>query len=66
MSAQNAWVEADLVDPTHHYDSNTGAFTGEVSAEMLEDLGIPYAPNHHVPTCSTRVRERIGRLPLAG
>lgn len=42
VSAQNAWVEADLEDPTHHYDSNTGAFTGEVSAEMLEDLGIPW------------------------
>lgn len=42
ISAQNAWVEADLVDPSHHYDSDTGAFTGEVSSEMLEDLGIPW------------------------
>ena len=31
-----------MEDATHHYDSTTGAFTGEVSAEMLEDLGIPW------------------------
>ena len=37
VAAQNAWVEYTLDDPTHHYDSDTGAFTGEVSAEMLED-----------------------------
>lgn len=42
VAAQNCWVEPGLVDPTHHYDSDTGAFTGEVSAEMLEDLGIPW------------------------
>ena len=42
VAAQNAWVEYTLQDPTHHYDSDTGAFTGEVSAEMLEDLGIPW------------------------
>lgn len=42
VAAQNSWVEADLFDPTHHYDSNSGAFTGEVSAEMLEDLKIPW------------------------
>lgn len=42
VAAQNAWVEYTLQDPTHHYDSGTGAFTGEVSAEMLEDLGIPW------------------------
>jgi len=41
VAAQNSWVE-DFNDPTHHYDSNTGAFTGEVSAEMLEDMGIPW------------------------
>ena len=40
MAAQNAWVEYTLQDPTHHYDSDTGAFTGEVSAEMLEDLDV--------------------------
>ena len=40
--AQNSWVEADLVDPEHHYDSTTGAFTGEISAEMLEDLEVPF------------------------
>ena len=42
VAAQNCWVEPGLVDPTHHYDSDTGAFTGEVSAEMLEDLGVPW------------------------
>ena len=42
VAAQNAWVEYTLDDPTHHYDSDTGAFTGEVSAEMLEDLQIPW------------------------
>ena len=42
VAAQNCWVEPGLVDPTHHYDSDTGAFTGEVSAEMLEDLRIPW------------------------
>ena len=41
VAAQNAWVEYTLDDPTHHYDSDTGAFTGEVSAEMLEDRGVP-------------------------
>ena len=42
VCAQNSWVEADLVDPEHHYDSTTGAFTGEISAEMLEDLQVPF------------------------
>ena len=42
VAAQNAWVEYTLDDPTHHYDSDTGAFTGEVSAEMLEDLDVPW------------------------
>lgn len=42
VSAQNAWVEPDLDDPDHHYDSRTGAFTGEVSAEMLEDMTVPW------------------------
>ena len=42
VCAQNSWVEADLVDPEHHYDSTTGAFTGEISAEMLEDLEVPF------------------------
>ena len=42
VAAQNAWVEYTLQDPTHHYDSDTGAFTGEVSAEMLEDLDVPW------------------------
>ena len=42
VCAQNSWVEASLVDPEHHYDSTTGAFTGEISVEMLEDLGIPW------------------------
>lgn len=42
VAAQNAWVEYTLEDPSHHYDSDTGAFTGEVSAEMLEDLDIPW------------------------
>jgi|TARA_B110000977_G_scaffold180870_1_gene241020 triosephosphate isomerase len=42
VAAQNAWVEYTLDDPTHHYDSESGAFTGEVSAEMLEDLQIPW------------------------
>ena len=35
-------MEYTLDDPTHHYDSDTGAFTGEVSAEMLEDLDVPW------------------------
>jgi triosephosphate isomerase len=42
VAAQNAWVEYTLEDPSHHYDSETGAFTGEVAAEMLEDLNIPW------------------------
>jgi len=42
VGAQNAWVEPDLYDPEHHYDSSTGAFTGEVSAEMLEDMAVPW------------------------
>ncbi|EEH55304.1 uncharacterized protein MICPUCDRAFT_34435 [Micromonas pusilla CCMP1545] len=42
VAAQNAWVEYTLEDETHHYDSDSGAFTGEVSAEMLEDMGVPW------------------------
>jgi triosephosphate isomerase len=42
VAAQNAWVEYTLDDPARHYDSDTGAFTGEVSAEMLEDLDVPW------------------------
>lgn len=30
VAAQNAWVEYTLEDETHHYDSDSGAFTGEV------------------------------------
>ena len=32
VAAQNAWVEYTLEDPTHHYDSDTGAFTAGAPA----------------------------------
>jgi len=40
-------VIEDFYDPTHHYDSNTGAFTGEISAEMLEDMKVPWVVLGH-------------------
>ena len=41
VCAQNS-CRSGSVDPEHHYDSTTGAFTGEISAEMLEDLEVPF------------------------
>jgi len=42
------WYRAeDFYDPTHHYDSQTGAFTGEISAEMLEDMEVPWVVLGH-------------------
>jgi hypothetical protein len=38
VAAQNAWVEYTLEDETHHYDSDSGAFTGEVRLSRFTRL----------------------------
>jgi triosephosphate isomerase len=40
VAAQNAWVEYTLEDETHHYDSDSGAFTGEVRRALYSTRPI--------------------------
>ena len=66
MPNPTSQVEYTLEDPTHHYDSGTGAFTGEVSAEMLE-VGegtscSPFARSLKAPGDPTLAPERTEKL----
>ena len=52
VAAQSAWVEAALQDPSRQYNSQSGAFTGEISAEMLEAGQRGRLAQHHAPSDS--------------